>query len=124
MVQPLGGQGRSRYSALITWMVVFGCGGCVKGQSTAEAGQHACSIHAVPRSTTVLVKIRSFRLAARARGHACSGALEALRYLAPALRELGHNLLVQPDIHVGGAVELAPVAKLLCQLFARTEAAV
>src|SRR6476661_10040815 len=78
----------------------------------------------MPRPTTVLVKIRSFRSAARARGHACSCALEALRYLAPALREPGHDLLVQPDIHVGGAVELAPVAKFLCQLFAGTEAAV
>jgi hypothetical protein len=35
MVQPLGGQGLARCSALIAWMVVFGCGGCVKGQSTA-----------------------------------------------------------------------------------------
>ena len=35
MVQPLSGQGRAHYSALIAWMVVFGCGACVKGQSTA-----------------------------------------------------------------------------------------
>jgi hypothetical protein len=94
------------------WMVVFGCGACVKGQSIATR-RDGMVVQTMPPLTMVSVKIRSFRSATPARERACSCTLEALWYLAPALREPGHDLLVQPDIHVGGAVELAFVAKLL-----------
>src|SRR3954471_1013742 len=50
--------------------------------------------------------------------------LETIRHLAAALGELGHDLPVQPEVHLGGAIEGAGVAELLRQLLARTEAAV
>jgi hypothetical protein len=50
--------------------------------------------------------------------------LETIRHLAAALGELGHDLPVQPEIHLGGAIEGAGIAEFLCQLLARAEAAV
>src|SRR5262249_9647112 len=53
-----------------------------------------------------------------------SSVLETVRNLAAAFGELGHDLLVQPDVHFRRAVERALVAKLLRQLLARAETAV
>ena len=50
--------------------------------------------------------------------------LEAIRYLAAALGELGHNLFVQPGVHFRRAVESAGISELLRQLFASTETTV
>ena len=50
--------------------------------------------------------------------------LETIRHLAAALGELDHDLPVQPEIHLGGAIEGAGIAEFLCQLLARAEAAV
>src|SRR5262245_37769268 len=47
--------------------------------------------------------------------------LEVVRHLAAAL---GHHLLVQPQVHIRGAIEGAGVAKLLRQLLAGAKAAV
>src|SRR5262245_48592254 len=50
--------------------------------------------------------------------------LQAVRHLAAALGELGHHLLVQPDVHFRRAVERALVAQLLRQLLAGAQAGV
>src|SRR3954453_4735962 len=49
--------------------------------------------------------------------------LETIRHLAAGLGELGYDLPVQPEVHLGGAIERAGVAELLCQLLARAETA-
>jgi hypothetical protein len=69
-------------------------------------------------------RVVGFSSGARARVQPRSCPLKALRHLAAAFRELDDDLLVQPDIHFGGAVKLTPVTKLLCQLLARREATV
>src|SRR5262249_11461828 len=53
-----------------------------------------------------------------------SGVLKALRHFAAGLGELDHQLLVEPDVHCGRAVERAGIAELPRQLLARAEAAV
>src|ERR1700738_1532668 len=50
-----------------------------------------------------------------------SGVLEALRDDTAALGKLGHDLFVQPDIHLGRAVEAAFVPELLRKLLAGGE---
>jgi hypothetical protein len=53
---------------------------------------------------------------------ACSsGVLEALRDDAAALGKLGHDLFVEPDIHLSRAVEAAFVGELLRKLLAGGE---
>ena len=53
---------------------------------------------------------------------ACSsGVLEALRDDAAALGKLGHDLFVEPDIHLSRAVEAAFVGELLRKLLAGRE---
>jgi hypothetical protein len=52
-------------------------------------------------------------------GH--SRVLEAFRHHTAAIGELGHDLFVQPDVHLGRAVEAACVAKLLRKLLAGGE---
>jgi|SRR6516225_2275001 len=42
--------------------------------------------------------------------------LKTVRHLATALSELGHDLLVQPDVHFRRAIEGAGIAELLRQL--------
>src|SRR5215204_2867814 len=59
--------------------------------------------------------------AARAPDRSC---LEIVRHLAAARRKLGHDLLVQPDVHGCGVVRVAGVAQLLGEVLARGEAAV
>src|SRR5262245_26960878 len=48
--------------------------------------------------------------------------LDLRRQLAAIGRELGHHLLVQPDVHAGGIVGVAGVAELLGKFLARREA--
>src|ERR1700730_3847102 len=50
-----------------------------------------------------------------------SGVLEALRDDTAAFGKLGHDLFVQPDIHLGRAVEAAFVPELLRKLLAGGE---
>src|SRR5262245_52481243 len=50
--------------------------------------------------------------------------LELGRNLAAILGELGHDLLVQPDVHGGGVVHVAAVFELLSELLACRQAAV
>src|SRR5258708_2126882 len=47
--------------------------------------------------------------------------LDLGRQLAAIGRELGHHLLVQPDVHAGGVVGVAGVAQLLGEFLARRE---
>jgi hypothetical protein len=47
-----------------------------------------------------------------------SSVLEALRDDAAALGELRHDLFVQPNVHLGRAVEAAFIAEFLCELLA------
>ena len=56
--------------------------------------------------------------------NAISLRLEAIRYLAAALGELGHNLFVQPGVHLRRTIESAGVTEFLRQLFASTETTV
>src|SRR5271166_980388 len=53
-----------------------------------------------------------------------SSCLETVRHLAAALGELGHHLLMQPDVHFRGAVECAGIAELMGELLAGAQAAV
>ncbi len=48
--------------------------------------------------------------------------LDLRRQLAAVGCELGHHLLVQPDIHARGIVGVAGIAELLGEFFARGEA--
>src|SRR5262245_31495522 len=50
--------------------------------------------------------------------------LDLRRQLAAVGGELGHHLLVQPDVHAGGIIGVAGVAELLGKLLARREAGV
>src|SRR4051794_4642471 len=38
--------------------------------------------------------------------------------------ELGHHLLVQPDVHARGIIAVAGIAQFLCEVLARTEAGI
>jgi len=98
-----------------------------------DQGVLAQAVSAILRRPKVLRRVAAasaarrvvgFSSGARARVQPRSCALKALRHLAAAFRELDDDLLVQPDIHFGGAVKLTPVTKLLCQLLARREATV
>src|SRR5262245_19893031 len=114
----------------MAWMVVFGCGcqGCIDRAAAGTAwlfnpcraalGCGANKIRAswcrrlgqsqVGKSPLLRRRSAPRRTASSHSGRMLSSsALEALRHLAAALCELGHDLIMQPDIHFGGAVELA-----------------
>jgi hypothetical protein len=86
----------------------FGCDLVMQGWESAKADAPAAAVNldrVQPKLTL-----------------ACSsGVLEALRNDAAALGKLGHDLFVQPDIHLGRAVEAAFVAELLRKLLAGGE---
>ena len=49
---------------------------------------------------------------------------QAIWHLSSTLSKLGHDLFVQPDIHLGRAIESASVTQFLGQLFAGGKTAV
>ena len=53
-----------------------------------------------------------------------SSRFQAIRHLSSTLSKLGHDLFVQPDIHLGRAIESASVTQFLGQLFASGKTAV